>query len=105
MVKYKITHSAAGDIDGIKQHTIEQWGENKADEYIADIATAIEMLADNPLIGLHKKEIRKSVKIYGFPHDRHVVYYTIKRHYIVVIGVLGGEMLPKPHLRGRSTTA
>lgn len=99
MLKAKITKSAAEDLAGIKRYTVGKWGNEQAKTYISSIKAGIVMLAENPKAGTARPDVDHDV--YSFVHKRHVIYYLIEPRQIVVLGVLSGAMLPKPHIDDR----
>ena len=58
------------------------------------------MLFDNPLMGVHRRDMDEGV--YSFPYASHIIYYMIEKKQLIVIGILHSSMVPTNHLEGRT---
>ncbi|SEM85987.1 toxin ParE1/3/4 [Chryseobacterium taichungense] len=91
MAKYFLTNKAVEDISKIYKYTYEFWSENQADKYYEELINFFQLLSENPYIGKNYTEI--SVDIYGFPANKHIIFYRIlNTTEIEIERILGAEM-------------
>ena len=90
MSNYRLTPVAKANLVRIWNYTVKKWGAARAEKYLLDIETQLELLADNPEIGRHRPEIRDGY--YSFPVARHIIFYMKAIDCIQIIGVLHGKM-------------
>lgn len=98
MAKYFLTNKAVEDISKIYEYTYEFRSENQADKYYEELISFFQLLAENPYIGKNYTEI--SVDIYGFPANKHIIFYRIlNTTEIEIERILGAEMDLKNRLK------
>ncbi|MGH2550475.1 MAG: type II toxin-antitoxin system RelE/ParE family toxin [Thermomicrobiales bacterium] len=85
-----ITDRAQRDIRGILQHSLERWGMEQADEYQHRLATAIELLPDNPFMGRLRNDIRPEIR--QLLVDRYRVLYIVEDSRVSILRVLHERM-------------
>ncbi|WP_312901205.1 type II toxin-antitoxin system RelE/ParE family toxin [Chryseobacterium taichungense] len=91
MAKYFLTNKAVEDISKIYEYTYEFWSENQADKYYEELINFFQLLSENPYIGKNYTEI--SIDIYGFPANKHIIFYRILNATAIEIErILGAEM-------------
>lgn len=56
-----------------------------ADEYLDRIHHVCSLIADNPTMGVDRKELRDGVR--SFPVEKHVVFYAAKDKGIIVLRI------------------
>ena len=98
MGNYSLSSEAKRDIRGIRQYTIEKWGNDQAERYISDLRNQMRMLGNTPTLGRHCPELIEG--LYCFPHKSHVIYYMIVDNGISVADILHKRMVPELHLKG-----
>lgn len=78
MTKLLLTDRALGDIDAIEHYSVERWGAQVADQYLADLDAALGRLAED--LSLFKKR-----------HDYtgRLRFYNVREH-VLVGDVIGG---------------
>lgn len=91
MGKYFLTNKAVEDISKIYEYTYEFWSEKQADKYYEELINFMQLLSENPHIGKNYIQIRSD--IYGFPANKHIIFYRIlNTTEIEIERILGAEM-------------
>jgi toxin ParE1/3/4 len=95
-MKLVVTNSAQADIGDIALYSVEQWGNDTADEYIDGLQAAFELLRKKPDLGRRVSEVRAGLwrKLYR----EHVIYYRVASDRLFILRVLHKAMLPSRHL-------
>ena len=83
--KYQLRSLAQSDLESIWLYTLEQWGVDQANTYLEAIIKRFGWLAENPLLGKQRDDIKKGY--YCFPEGMHLVFYIIKDGQMEIIGV------------------
>ena len=83
--KYHIRSLAESDLESIWFYTVEQWSVDQADTYLESIIQRFTWLADNPLLGKQRDDVKKGY--YCFPEGMHLVFYKILNNQIEIIGI------------------
>ena len=97
MAHYKLSPGAHARLKGIREFSIENWGEEQANKYISGLRDQMRQLAKSPKMGTNMPDLHKL--IYCFPYVSHVIYYTITDYGIAVATILHKSMLPELHLK------
>ncbi len=90
---------AKQDLKLIRVFTVKKWGRHQASKYLMDLRKTIQLLNQNPLLGIKKLDVHD--RAYGFVYKSHIIYYQFDNDSIVIAGVLHQSRLPKKHLVGR----
>ena len=90
MIKYRLTPEAKKDLLKIWDYTVEVWGEQKAEQYLLNIESKLELLAANPELGINRPELNRDY--YSFPTEKHIIFYLKNINHIQIIGILHGRM-------------
>ena len=93
MASFRFSHRAESDLTAIVGFTLRTWGEAQAIEYVGQLETCFQALADNPGLGRVCEEVRPSLR--GFEHGRHVIFYRSRADGILISRILHDRMLPK----------
>jgi len=99
MRKLEVSNQSKQEIIEIKNYTTLNWGQDQANKYVEELYNKLNLLAQNPLIGINRGDF--SIETYSFPHDRHMIYYKFDENNLYVMAVLHQNMLPKEQLQGR----
>lgn len=75
MVSYRLRALARNDLETIWDYTLEQWGIEQAERYLAELFSCFDDLARNPKIGKSRDDVMPGSR--SFPQGRHVVFYEI----------------------------
>ncbi len=86
MATYYLRALARDDLETIWDYTVEQWGIEQAEIYLALLLTSFEELSENPQIGRARDEILPGTR--SFPQGRHVIFYEIGANAIEIIGIV-----------------
>jgi toxin ParE1/3/4 len=89
MSQYIIRQRALDDMERIWLYSLQEWGQEQADQYLKNIIQRIEWLAANPCLGKHRTDIEEGY--YCFPEGKHHIFYIIDRQ-IEVIGIPHQQM-------------
>ncbi|MBV6389895.1 MAG: Toxin ParE1 [Nitrosomonas europaea] len=85
MKHYLLSPEAKTDITNIRQYTTQQWGKTQADKYILRLRERMRWLADNPMLGRARDEIKEGYR--SFSEGDHVIFYRMAGSAIEVIGI------------------
>lgn len=94
--EYHLSPKAREDLEEIWAHSHSQWGTDRAENYIDSLTTALEQLAEAPMLGEDCSSIRFGYR--RFPVQRHVIYYRKFEFGIEVIRVLHVRMQASLHI-------
>ena len=73
--KYSLRALAQDDLEEIWHYTYEEWGVEQADIYLNSLFSRFKWLAENPLIGKKRDDIK--LGYYCFPEGMHLVFYIL----------------------------
>ncbi|MGZ8175904.1 MULTISPECIES: type II toxin-antitoxin system RelE/ParE family toxin [Methylobacter] len=82
---YRVRQLAENDLEQIWLYSFHEWGLEQADRYIRLMIGRFSWLAENPLLGKRRDDIKPGY--YSFPEGRHVIFYTITENGIDIIGI------------------
>lgn len=71
--KYELSAAAAADIEGILSASLETFGDEQTQRYVATLEQCLTLLAMNPAMGASAVEIRAGYR--RFPHESHTIFY------------------------------
>ncbi len=86
MAEYKLTKSATSDLDQILEYTLQKFGSEQAEKYVAQLKNHLAMLSQYPSITAERDEFSPPVRI--FPSGGHFIVYIIKIDHISVVRFL-----------------
>jgi len=94
----RITKHALVDQDLVEiwLYTYNEWGEQQADIYLDELDTAIQLLAEQPLICRERIELKPPIRIHH--HGRHLIVYLAQADGIRLVRVLHENMDIDSHL-------
>lgn len=95
-IKYKLYQEAIEDLKEIGRYTLKNYGKNQRNIYLQGINKRFESLADMPLMGRPRNEIKEGY--YSSDYKKHIIFYLIQENHIEVLGVLHETMLPERYL-------
>lgn len=88
--RLELTEAAENDLEAILNYTVLQWGEQQVDIYLAVIEKALQMIQDNPDLGLTKYGVSGQLK--GYKAGKHIIFYRLEDKTIYVVRILHGSM-------------
>ncbi|MGK6356919.1 type II toxin-antitoxin system RelE/ParE family toxin [Sphingomonas sp. DT-207] len=80
----------------IWRHSAAEWGSARAEEYLADILSAFDLLCERPRIGTQRKRRRRTYR--RWPINSHAIFYRVEGRQIGVIRILHCRMKENLHL-------
>lgn len=96
MSGYRLSRRAEDDVDGILEYSLLQWGEAKADEYVAGLHALFEEIALYPQRGLESLRLQPGLR--RWLYQSHAVFYRKKKDEILIVRVLHVRMDVPRHL-------
>ena len=87
---YRLRSRAKVDLETIWLETLEQWSSDQADSYIHALVSRFAWLAEHPLAGKARDEIKPGYR--SFPEGKHLIFYVIRDEWIEIIGVVHQRM-------------
>ena len=96
-VQYRLDINARKDLESIRNYTIDKWGLGHWYKYKNILQKKMQMLANNPNLGLQINEISENA--FRFPDEHHVFYYMQKGKSIVFVGVISNKLAPQKHIK------
>jgi toxin ParE1/3/4 len=94
--KFYIRETANKDLNNIFIYSVETFGVDRAEEYIGDLVTAFQSLADNYRQGKDYSHIHTN--LYAWNVVSHVIYYKPTDDGVSIYRVLHKSMDYKKHL-------
>ena len=88
-LRLELAPRAQRDLLGIRLYTVEQWGEDQADTYLAALNKGFETRRDYPRIGVARDDLRPGLR--GFSVEQHLILYRINGETIHVLRVVHGR--------------
>lgn len=86
MNNFYLTKRALQNLEEIYNYSLENWGENKADEYLSLIYNNFNKIANNANLGELRK--KRSTPFLMFPSGKHYIVYEPFKDGIIIITVL-----------------
>lgn len=90
MIKLRVTPKAESDLIGIWVYTCEEWGVEKADQYVDRMEAGMKQLIDNPLPGTNYAHVLPGYR--RLLLERHAVFYQVLELEVLVVRVLHEDM-------------
>jgi toxin ParE1/3/4 len=96
MAEYRLSPSAARDLEGIWKYTRREWGLEQAERYTDLLTAAFRVLAESPTFAPACDHIRQG---YRRRHvERHMIYFRVTDYGVAIIRVLHERMNAPHHL-------
>jgi toxin ParE1/3/4 len=99
MPTYRKTRRADEDLQEIYRYTRRTWGRDQAVRYLRGLEQRFTALADNPLAGLAREDLRPP-GLRSFVHGSHVIFYQPQPDGVLIVRVLHGRQDVRAHLGG-----
>jgi toxin ParE1/3/4 len=87
MARYALLRRARADLRGIRDHIL-QAHPARAVSFVDELLERCQLLADNPLIGRARPELRQGVR--SFPHGDYLIFYRPAAGGVTIVRVLHG---------------
>lgn len=96
MSTWKLTRKARSDFAEILLYTIDTWGEEQAERYVALLLDGFDLIAQTPGVGRSCDML--APRILRFELDKHVIVYKPDRNGILISRIFHQNRLPaRPH--------
>jgi len=92
MAMLRLSPQARADLIGIGEYSLRTWGEAQTSRYLDSIQDCMERLIQNPMLGRACDEVRPGLR--RIEEGRHVIFYRVKREWVVINRILHQSMLP-----------
>lgn len=90
MADYRLSKTAAADLNAIAEFTIQRFGVDQSRRYRDNLKHCFEQLADNPELGRRAEQLARGLK--RFEHQSHIVFYTSDSDGLLIVRVLHSRM-------------
>lgn len=84
-MKFVLRELARQDLENIWLHTLAEWNLEQAEAYVGSIIDRFEWLAENQEAGKRRDDIKQGYRC--FPEGSHLIFYTIEKSTINIIGI------------------
>ncbi|MCO5162990.1 MAG: type II toxin-antitoxin system RelE/ParE family toxin [Mesorhizobium sp.] len=92
----RISAQAQRDLEQIWAYSAENWGEDQAVQYVAQVRAALELLRTNPGLARPAEDVRPGLR--KFTVGSHVLYVRLGDRFLRLVRVLHGRMDAGRHL-------
>jgi toxin ParE1/3/4 len=99
MPSYRKTRRADEDLQEIYRYTRRAWGRAQAELYIRGLEQRFIALAENPLTGIAREDLRPE-GLRSVVHGSHVVFYQPQPYGVLIVRVLRGRQDVRTYLGG-----
>jgi len=96
MTKYILSPEAQNSLHKISTYSIKNFGTKRTKTYLQDIRKKMQALAENPLLGRIRKDLKPGYYIDFI--GSHTIYYRTQSNHIEIIDVLHQSMEPSRHM-------
>jgi len=92
---YKLSKRAVQDFQNLFLYTLRNFGLNQADLYTEKMDRLLDLISDNPGMGIDCAHISLGIRRYS--HEKHSIYYRQRESDILVVRILHQRMNPLIH--------
>ena len=92
----RISAQAQRDLVQIWAYSVENWGEEQAVQYVAQVRAALELLRTNPGLSRSSEDVRPGLR--KFTVGSHVLYVRVGDTFLRLVRILHGRMDASRHL-------
>jgi toxin ParE1/3/4 len=97
MVEVRLSTKARRDLKEIWRYGRQEWGEAQADAYARALGSAMDLLGEQPSIGVGADLVLPNVRRWKV--GSHHIYYFVDGAAIRIVRVLSAKQDPARHLR------
>ena len=98
MLKWRLSEEAQADMRDIRVFTRQRWGMEQSGRYIKEIREKLELLAQNPRLGVDRSsDLENGIR--SILIGSHVIYYEFNATILTVRTILHQSMAPDLHWR------
>ena len=88
-MRLEVSVAAEADINAMYAIGATNFGLDQADRYMAGLLSVLSTIADNPMIGRVRDEVRPPIRL--FPYEAHHVFYDVVGDTVVIQRLLHGS--------------
>lgn len=96
MARYTLSPQALRSLQQISAYTLENFGRKQQKQYLQNLRTTMQAVAQNPGIGRDRSDLKAGYL--SVPVGKHNIYFRTQAWGIEVIDVLHQSMEPPLHL-------
>ncbi len=96
MANYVLSRKADSDIQAIAEFSVQQWGIDRAEQYLLRLHETFRMLAEFPELGRDASELRAGYR--RMETASHSVFYRSTEQGVLIVRVLHQQMDIVRHL-------
>lgn len=96
MASFRLKPEALADLNDIGDYTLEKWGEEQEEVYLASLYKAFSDIADHPYSGSSYEHVRERYRKYII--GKHLIFYRVLDSEIEIVRVLHHSMDIDHHL-------
>ncbi|MDB1122397.1 type II toxin-antitoxin system RelE/ParE family toxin [Vibrio algarum] len=93
---YKLSLKAVQDFSDIYQYTLNNFGEQQAEQYTFEMESCLSSLGFSPYLGRDCSHLKAGIR--RFDISKHAIFYRIRLTHIFVIRILHHQMDSRSHL-------
>ena len=90
MAAYRLTREADGDLAGIHEYTIANFGLQQARNYLSGLLQCFEYLGEYPEAGPRVEQLATGLRRY--PYRSHTVFYMLQDRGVLIVRILHERM-------------
>ncbi|WP_010214415.1 type II toxin-antitoxin system RelE/ParE family toxin [Sphingomonas sp. PAMC 26621] len=95
-MRLRLSRRAQGDLDGVRDYTVEHYGTARAILYLDVIEQGFRRILAYPQIGAAQPEVKTGLQ--SLSAGEHRLWYRVESEEIVILRVLHKAMDPARHL-------
>jgi toxin ParE1/3/4 len=85
-VQLSLSQAAQRDIDAIYAYGLQSFGRSVADAYSKQLLDLLDLLQDNPRMGLERTEFKKVMRTLRY--RSHIIFYRLSQRGLKVLRIL-----------------
>ena len=98
MRKLHLSPAAAEDIENILQYTLDTWGENQFEIYLATFQQTFDVILADPESPFSKERNELFQACRSIPSGQHIIFFRVRKGNIEIIRILHKRMDFSKHL-------
>jgi toxin ParE1/3/4 len=87
---YVLSEASARDIENIFERSLIDFGLAQTEQYFHTLKNCLVLLAENPGMGTAADDLQAGYR--RFPHESHVIFYTVSESDIFIVRILHKSM-------------
>ncbi len=96
---YELTNEADTDLENIFEYTEKSHNQDQGILYLSNIENVFFQLSKQPNLGRLRNDIKED--IFSFPIQKHIIFYVIGTHKLIIIRVLHSSRDMPKHFKNK----